>query len=190
MRAMKMPQTRPCRASVHRAAVFLFAWLLLPLLCSAGTRPMPVINAKTLSGETVRLPGSATEKPVVLVFGFARSAKDQGEVWGKGLLEMQRERNNFNFFQVAVLSGAPRLTRGLIRGAIRASVPSSYHPHMLLVTENGKEWRDLLDVTDDGSAYVVLCSPAGEIQWKAKGAGQAQLDALRAQLSRNVGPAH
>ncbi len=179
-------QTGAVRAKPVGAALFILLLFMLPILCFAGAKPMPAIDARTLSGETVKLPGTTAGKPVVLVFGFARSAKNEGEIWGKSLLEMQRERNNFNFFQVAMLSGAPRITHSFIRSAIRASVPPAYRPHMLLITENGKAWRDLLEVTDDGSAYVVLCNPAGEIQWQTKGAGQAQLDALRGQLHKEV----
>ncbi len=169
-----------------RTAVLGTLLLASPSFCFAEAKPMPVINAKTLSGEAVRLPGTASGQVIVLVFGFTRSAKGEGEAWGKGLIEMQRERNNFNFFQIAMLSGAPRFTHGIITRAMRASVPAAYQPHMLLLTENGKQWRDLLDVTDDRAAYVVLCNPAGEIEWKTKGASKAQMDALRAQLHRDA----
>ena len=183
---MKVSQTSTPRAKSVRIIFFNCALFLLPLLCSAEARLMPSIDAKALSGKTVRLPSNTGGRPVVLIFGFARSAKSESETWGKSLLEMQRERNNFDFYQVAMLSGAPRFTHGLIESAIRASVPEAYHPHMLLLTENGKAWRDLLDVTGEASAYVVLCNPAGEIQWQTRGAGPAQLDAMRAQLRRET----
>ena len=183
---MQTIQNGSTLANTARTVVGFIAFLLLPSLCSAQTRPMPPINAKTLNGEIVNLPNNASGKPVVLVFGFARSAKDSGETWGKQLIEMQQERNNFNFFQVATLSGAPRFTYGLITHAIRASVPSAYYSHMLLLTANDKAWRDLLNATDDGSAYVVLCSATGEIQWQTRVTGQAQFDALRAQLQKDA----
>jgi hypothetical protein len=87
---------------------------------------MPAIQAMTLSGNTVDLPAATSGKPLVLVFGFTRSAKGEGETRGEELVEIQKERNDFNFFQVATLSQAPRFMHGLIPRAIRASVPAAY----------------------------------------------------------------
>lgn len=172
------------QSAITKTLVIGLAMFLLPLFSYAQTKPMPIIHGKTLDGNTVSLP-AASGKPVVLVFGFAHSAKDEGESWGKELIAIRRERNDFDFFQVATLSGAPRFTYGLITRAIRSSVPSAYYPHMLLLTESDKVWRDLLDVTDEGSAYVVLCSPTGEVQWRSRGAGEAQFSALRAELRKD-----
>jgi hypothetical protein len=173
-------------ASLARKASVVLVFLGLPFFCFAQTKPIPVIDAKTLNGETVNLPETASGKPLVLVFGFGRSSKSEGETWGKELVSMYLGRNNFDFYQVAILDGAPRFTHGLITRAIRAAVPTAYYSHMLLLTENAKAWRNVLDVTDDESTYVVLCSPTGEIQWQTRGAGQAQFDALRAQLHKDA----
>lgn len=155
-----------------------------PLTCGAQARSMPVLVAKTLNGQTVDLPSTADGKPIVLVFGFGRSSKNDGETWGKELVSMYLEKRDFDFYQIAMLDGAPRFTHGLITRAIRASVPSAYYSHMLVLTDNGKAWRDVLDVADEESTYVVLCSPAGEIQWETRGTGPAQFDALRAHLRK------
>lgn len=170
-----------------RLLKILLCLVLLPYanVSFAETQRLPAMDAKTLSGEKITLPGGYDGKPVVLVFGFARAARTESETWGKELINLEQKHANFRFFQVAMLSGAPRFTHGLITKALRASVPSTYYDHMLLVTDNANKWRDVLDVTDDGSAYVVLCSPRGEIQWQAKGAGPAQMDALRARLGKS-----
>lgn len=177
-------RTIQTQSAVPKTIIVGLAMFLLPLFSYAQTKPMPIINATTLEGKTITLP-VASGKPIVLVFGFAHSAKEEGETWGRELIAMHKERSDFDFFQVATLSGAPRFTYSLITRAIRASVPSAYYPHMLLLTANDKAWRDLLDVTDVGSAYVVLCSPTGEVQWRSRGAGQAQFQALRAQLRKS-----
>ena len=143
---------------------------------------MPRVDATALSGEAVSLPRQASKRPIVLVFGFSRSAKGEGEVWGKELLALQREKEDFEFFQVAPLSGAPRFTHRLIARAMRASVPASFYPHVILMKGSDQAWRSLLHVRDEGSAYLVLCSSSGEVQWQTRGAGQEQFAALRARL--------
>lgn len=180
---MPTPKNGSWSADLATSAMAAIALLLSLPTCSGQSRPMPVLQATTLSGNTVDLPAATSGKPVVLVFGFTRSARDEGENWGKELVEMQKERNDFNFFQVATLSEAPHFMHGLITRAIRASVPVAYYPHMLLLKQDDKVWRDLLHARNDGSAYVVLCSPAGEIQWQTQGAGQVQFEALRSELS-------
>ena len=171
-------------ASFVRKAFVVLGLLGLPCSCLAQTKSIPVIDAKTLNGEAVNLPGSTSGKPVVLVFGFGRSSKDEGETWGKELVSLYLERNSFDFYQVALLDGAPRFTHGLITRAIRAAVPPAYYSHMLLLTENSKAWKGVLDVTDEKSTYIVLCSSSGEIEWQTRGVGQPQFDALRTQLQK------
>ena len=169
------------KAPVMIAAVISFG-TMLPIVGSAQKSPVPAIDGKTLSGEAVRLLDGKSDKPVVLIFGFGRSAKDQGVTWGKELVTLQQEKADFDFYQVTTLAGAPRFARGFITRAIRAEVPEAYHSHFLLLPDDARRWRELLKVTDEGSAYVALCSPTGELKWRAQGVGREQMDALRAKL--------
>lgn len=150
--------------------------------CCAQLQKMPAVHGKTLNGDHLSLPLKAGGRPTVLVFGFARSAKEQGKAWGMELLAWQEKDNGFDFYQVAVLDGAPRFTHGLITRAIRAEVPRAYHSHTLLLTGGDKRWKQVLDVTDESKAYIVLCSPSGTIQWKSRGSGKEQFLALKEQL--------
>jgi hypothetical protein len=179
---MSLFQNRRILFPLSMKTVFIFAWLLFPFLGHAQVTQMPESQGKTLSGDTLRLPADANGKPVVLVFGFARSSKDQGVAWGRQLVALARQKDDFDFYQVAMLSRAPKFTRGMIALAIRAEVPPAYYSHTLLLTSGEREWRKLLGVKEEDAAYVAICSPSGEIQWQTKGVGEAQFAALRAHL--------
>lgn len=117
-----------------------------------------------------------------MFFGFARSAKDQGVVWGKELLTLQQQNSDFDFYLVAVLDGAPKFTHGLITKAIRVEVHTAYYSNTLLIPSGKKVWKKTLSVAEIGEAYVVVCSPSKAIRWEAKGVEEEQFAELRAQL--------
>jgi hypothetical protein len=156
--------------------------LAMMACCVCHGQSMPSLEGKTLAGQTIKLPRDTEGKPLVLVFGFERSAKDQALVWGKKLAEWQKQKDDFAFYNVAMLSGAPRFTHGLITRAIRASVPAAGHAHMLLSSTKDDAWRSALNVRNDNIAYVVLCDGDGRINWQTKGAGKEQFDSLLAHL--------
>jgi hypothetical protein len=175
-------QNQELAALVVKKTAFILALLLFPLLCHAQVMQMPESQGKTLSGETLSLPADASGRPVVLVFGFAKSSKEQGVAWGQQLAALARQNNDFDFYQVAMLSRAPRFTRGLITLAIRADVPPAFYSHTLLLTSGEKQWRKLLNVKQESAAYVAICSPSGAIQWQTKGVGEEQFAVMRAHL--------
>lgn len=171
------------------AMLALRALSLTACLCRpARAEAIPVTRAKTLQNAPVVLP-ARSGKPLVLVVGFAKAARGEGVAWMKQLVAMERGGARFDFYQVAMLSGAPRFTHGLIARAIRASVPREYQSRVLLVADHEDDWRRTLHVTDDAQAYVLLCSADGEIVWRTRGLSPADMQSLQSELHTAVNAA-
>jgi hypothetical protein len=164
------------------STVALLTIVLPQARCFAQTALMPVTAGKTLAGNLIQLPEDTHGKPLVLIFGFHESAKEQGAEWGKQLMQWRNEESGFAFYQVAMLSDAPRIVRGLIVHAIRDAVPQRYRDHMLLLSSNEQLWQNVLEPKNRDLVSVVYCDSSGHILWQGVGASADQFDELHALL--------
>ena len=64
-------------------------------------------------------------------------------------------------YNVFVLAGAPRFVRGMIRRAIRSSVPEAHRSTFYIVEKNDAFWRTLAAADDADAAYVLRLDPTG-----------------------------
>jgi hypothetical protein len=126
----------------------------------------PALEAATLNDGKAKLPDAAAGKTALAVFSFGRDATAHVKAYGDRFV---KDFGAAGFFNVAVLDGAPRLLRGMIRGGMKKDVPASLHGQTLLVFADGDLWKKRVKFTSDKHAYLVLLDAKGQVRWMSHG---------------------
>jgi hypothetical protein len=151
-----------------RLAVFLLG-PVLPV-CAAVRVPIPVPQApvETLTGRKLELSRDIGPRLAVLIIGFTKASRGQASEWAQRLEPELAATPGAQLYEVGVIADVPRLLRGFVVGRIRANVPKKMHDHFLLVLEHPEVWKQLADLDDKDSAYVVLMN-RGAVAWRGRG---------------------
>ena len=160
-------------------------WLLcLTAFFSAQT--IPHNEAETLSGKKIVLPDTAAGHPAILVVGFSRAGGDSSGKWDKQLRKDFAGDTNLRFYNIAVLAGAPKLVRGMIRHGMRGSIPKDEHDSFVLLYEDEAAWQKLAGFSDANDAYVLLVDSSANIRWRGHGKAADALAeaALKAEIAK------
>ncbi len=150
----------------------------LPLRSSPALTPpsavelFPSLEAESLSGQKVTLPGAAGRRPALLVIGFTRESRAAARSWAQRIAADFGADGRVALFQLALLEDVPRLLRGVVSSGIRRGVPAAEHGRFLLVFDRGRELRRAADFAvppatgADSDAYLVLFDGSGAIRWR------------------------
>ncbi len=140
--------------------------LLLP-----GTL-LPALQAATLAGEAVALPGEDSVNGAVLVVGFSKAAATLTSEWMDGCLAATRQpgREKVACYDVRMLEEVPRFFRGMMEKGMKKGYPADRQKRTLLVYADNEAWRGRLGVRDKDSAYVLGCDGTGRVRLMATGA--------------------
>lgn len=147
---------------------------LLLLFCSAlasgqALNPgdaFPALEAATLNDGKAKLPDAAAGKMALAIFSFGRDATAHVKAYGERFV---KDFEGAGYFNVAVLDGAPRLLRGIIRGGMKKDIPANLHGQTLLVYAAGDQWKKRVKFTSDKHAYLVLLDAKGQVRWMSHG---------------------
>lgn len=133
---------------------------------------MPVLDVKTLNGDSVSLPRDTRARGVVLVIGFSKAATKTSNAWldscrsagatgpaGSGVL----------CYDVRMLEGVPRALRGMVERGMRSKFPLELQRKTLLVYSENTAWRERVGATDDKAAYIIGCDGDGRVRSTATG---------------------
>jgi len=134
--------------------------------------PLPTLEATTLGGEAVTLPGEASANGAVLVVGFSKEAAALTSEWMDGCLAATRQagREKVACYDVRMLEEVPRLFRGMMERGMKKGYPIDRQRRTLLVYSDNDAWRGRLGARDPASAYVVGCDGTGRVRLMATGA--------------------
>jgi hypothetical protein len=142
--------------------------------------PLPTLEATTLGGEAVMLPGEASANGAVLVVGFSKEAAALTSEWMDGCLAATRQpgREKVACYDVRMLEEVPRLFRGMMERGMKKGYPIDRQRRTLLVYSSNDAWRGRLGA-DPASAYVVGCDGTGRVRLMATGPFvEAELQAI------------
>jgi hypothetical protein len=131
---------------------------------AAVAAKFPEIQAETLSGKHVAVPGDVKGKPTLFVIGFTRASKDQTGYWSKKI-----PSDMVNFYSVAVLEDVPRLVRPAIAHSMKSDTPKEKRDHFLLIYSGQKELKEAAGFEKPDDAYLILIDPDGEVAWRFHG---------------------
>jgi hypothetical protein len=141
---------------------------LLLCLAPAFGEQIPKTASESLAGQQVTLPDSIKGHPAVVIVGFSKSSQDAVKAWDKAA--RKQLGNAFDVYQVAVLEDAPSFVRGMIKHAMRGSVPANLQSHFLVVVKGEAELKKVAEFSQADEPYVMLLDGSGEIRWRTHGA--------------------
>lgn len=158
---------------------------------TAAAQSFPQLPATTLSARVVQLPTDLPPVPVLFIVGFSRASRAQTQPWGARIHEVYSARTDMGYYQAAVIEDVPRLMRGLVSSRIRSGVPESMHDRFVLISEQAQQWRQLADVVDADSAYLILLDRDRSIVWRSAGPlTEESYATFAARLEQLITPAH
>jgi hypothetical protein len=154
-----MTLTRPFR---NFALAMALAALLAPPPALAGT--MPRLEADSLGGTHVVLPGDAAGKPLVILLAFTKESQDDLKEWSRKLLE-DHVAGSASVYVVVVADRMAFFERRHVRKIVEgASVGSEAQRNSnVLITFDGTGWRELVPPGDKRTAGIVVCDADGLI---------------------------
>ena len=76
---------------------------------------------------------------------------------------------DFNYFEIAVLAGAPKLVRGMIVRRMGSSVPFDERAHFVPLLDGEPAWRAVAHYHKPEDAYVLLVDRKGVVLSRIEG---------------------
>jgi hypothetical protein len=134
---------------------------------------LPLLEAKTLSGDRATLPRDAQGHPMILVLSFSKGAAKVTRPWleacrapaASGAPAMPVVR----CFDVRMLEGVPGFMRGMVERSMRKGLPEELQRDALLVYVDNDAWRERVGGTEEKTAYVIGCDGEGRVRAAARG---------------------
>ncbi len=144
---------------------------------------VPELHGKVLSGEKIDLPGGLEGGAGVLVVGFSQASREAVTGWAKRLSGDYRDSTTVRYYEMAMLSGVPRLLRGWVLKKIAAEVPDRAKARFAPIYDHEGEWKTAAGYGKADDAYVLIVDGKGMVRWKYEGAaGDAQYGELKRQV--------
>lgn len=148
-----------------RAAIL--ALLIAPLTQAVGQnrQVLPRIEGESFAGQHVVLPGAASGKIALLIFGFSKGSKIQTGDWAKKISADFGTSPGFALYQLPVLEDVPRLFRGMVISGIKKGVPENQRDRFIPILQGEADLKRELHFSESQSddAYVVLLDRNGMV---------------------------
>ena len=145
--------------------------IITPLICVAQPIATPLhsgdmfpqFTGKTLTGKPLELPAVAAVKPAVVIFSFTRRAGKDAQLWSERIAkDLPRD---VPCYTMIMLESVPTPFRGMVVSGIKGDMPPAVQDRTIVSYRDEELWKQRLNVTDDGHAYVVLAGTDGRIHW-------------------------
>jgi hypothetical protein len=167
--------------------------LLLIAASTAFAQTLPPLQAKTLDGAPVVLPGEGRTKPLLLLLGFAHKSDDDFKKWAERARTPYVSASRIDYYELIDLQGVPSIINKMILHGMRGEVKEPRRSHFATFYQHDAEWKMLVKYSDPNVAYVVLADPQGHVVWQSKGpadeAKALELESEIAKLSAQTAPA-
>jgi hypothetical protein len=148
--------------------------LALALTCSAAlpavAANLPRLEADSLGGTHVVLPGDATGKPLVLLLAFTPESQGDLKLWSQKLLA-DRVAGNAAVYVVVVADKTAFVSRRHIRSMVEGAAVGSKQQinDDVLIVFNGTGWLTLVPPGDKNAIGVVVCDATGAVVYAKRG---------------------
>ncbi len=123
----------------------------------------PPVEADSVAGTHVTLPGDRRGAPFVAIFSFSQRAGEASAQWSHSLYKALPP--DVAIYAVADLSRVPGLFRGFAISGIRheASPAQPEHRDHVLVLTHRNSWSQLVPSGSDDDAVIVAVDPTGTV---------------------------
>jgi ATP synthase subunit 10 len=143
------------------------------LLFTGGARmgmaqSLPATQGESLSGHSVVLAQAVRGHASLVIGSFSKEAGSSCEEWSKQV-HGDAAMSSVTVYQMAELEQAPGFIRGMVKSALRKQVPAAWQDDFVVLTQDGKLWRDYFGVTTDKDPWIVLLDADGKVLWHGHG---------------------
>jgi hypothetical protein len=130
---------------------------------------IPQIRGATLEDQDIILPDAVRGKVALLIITFSKAAGELGRGWNDPFLNDYPQDDKVTSYAIAMLEDVPSLLRGMVRGGIKKSVPSSMRHRFLTVKQDENQWKQYVGLKSDKDPYLILLDRNGQLQWMHSG---------------------
>jgi hypothetical protein len=109
----------------------------------AAAQSLPATAGESLSGHAVVLAEAVRGHASLVIGSFSKEAGSACEEWSKQV-HADAAMGSVTVYQMAELEQAPGFIRGIVKSALRKQVPAAWQDDFVVLTQDGKLWRDYL----------------------------------------------
>jgi hypothetical protein len=151
----------------------MFLFFGTAIAAAQALRPgttIPQIKGTTLEDQEIMLPDAVRGKVTLLIITFSKAAGELGRGWNDPFFKDYPQDDKVTSYAIAMLEDVPSLLRGMVRGGIKKSVPSSMRRRFLTVKQDENHWKQYVGLKSDKDPYLILLDRNGQLQWMHGGA--------------------
>lgn len=156
----------PCIALVTATTSLSFAATASELTTGEN---MPELRGEYLSGRNAILPGDASGRVALLLFGFTYQSRFAVEAWTKQFRQDFEKNPQVTFYEIPMIGGMARLGKWFIDSGMRRGTPRADHENVITVYGGTEPWKGRLGVEAEDSAYLVIVDQKGKVAWRHAG---------------------
>ncbi len=180
---LEVVRIRDWRYCVRFLVSALSGLMLCSVLHGLLAQTLPFTSAETLSGKPIVLANVVRGHEAVLIAGFSHEGGNRVGEWAKAL-RSDRAFDSIAVYQIAMIAGAPRFVRGMIRSGIKRGVPAADQDHFVVLTKDEQLWRSYFAVSNESDPYVELIDEQGQVLWRGHGSASVLEPQLKGALGR------
>ncbi|MEO7648861.1 MAG: hypothetical protein ABIZ80_00200 [Bryobacteraceae bacterium] len=148
---------------------------------------LPELRGQYLSGRKAILPGDASGRVALLLFGFTYQSRFAVEAWTKRIRGEFEKSAQVTFYEIPMIGGMARMGKWFIDSGMRRGTPKTDHENVITVYGGTEPWKQRLGVKGEDSAYLVLLDRKGNVAWRDAGPfEEARYHALAEQVRKLV----
>ncbi len=146
---------------------------------------LPELRGEYLSRRKAILPGDASGRVALLLFGFTYDSRFAVKAWAKRFRGEFGKSAQVTFYEIPMIGGMARMGKWFIDSGMRRGTPKTDHENVITVYGGTEPWKQRLGVKAEDSAYLVLLDQKGNVAWRHAGPfEEAQYQALAAQVHK------
>jgi hypothetical protein len=126
---------------------------------------LPKLQGEYLSGRKATLPGDASGRVSLLLFGFTYQSRFQVEPWGKRFRGEFEGNPKVTFYEIPMIGGMARMGKWFIDSGMRRGTPKADQENVITVYGGTDAWKAFVGFKAEDAAYLVLLDAKGNIAW-------------------------
>jgi hypothetical protein len=130
---------------------------------------LPELRGEYLSGRKAILPGDASGRVSLLLFGFSYQSRFAVEAWAKHFRGEFDKNPQVTFYEIPMIGGMARLGKWFIDSGMRRGTPKGDYENVITVYGGAELWKQRLGVKSETDAYLLLLDRKGNVIWRDAG---------------------
>ncbi len=128
----------------------------------------PIVNAKTLLGNTIQFPEIAKGKICIVLVAFNDESLSDVESWEKAIPSKYAD-SSLVFYEIPMIKNAPKLFREVIEKGMRKGTDVKLHNSVANYYGSIKKYQATLQMPDENACYIFVLDTRGQIMYSVEG---------------------